>query len=251
VCSEEKFKYKSANRPTSAMPTRLVRRAPTQGAGVLPMVDKASGHVNIQALKDAEIAETEALKVELTKFLKELGRYSVWVLAITMISMVTRNSISIYFTNQVIKDSLQSVLASDAQSNNLDSIWSVLSRISGFFLSSSFFVADNNVAKVYDKNYDSFGNLRIGDVMLRQVRVKSGSCPSLVSDAGSNCSPDFTYLEEAHEFLKPWESNWSPPTSRQSEFAYQSAQQLNEWFAFPGKNAIYPGDGYTFKRGSG
>ncbi len=229
----------------SAMPTRLVRRAPTRGADALPMVDKASGHVNIQALKDAEVAETEALKAELTKFLKELGRYSVWVLAITMISMVTRNSISIYFTNQVIKDSIQSVLASDAQSNNLVSIWGTLSRISGFFLTSSFFVADNTVAKVYDNNYDTFGNLRIGDVMLRQVRVKSASCPSLVSDAGSNCSPDFTYFEEAKEFLKPWESNWSPPTSRQSEFGYQSAQQLNEWFAFPGKNAIYPGDGFA------
>jgi hypothetical protein len=209
------------------------------------MVKDQTGHVDIEAQKVADAAETEALKAELMLFLKELGRYSIWVLAISMISMVTRNSIDMYFTNQVIKNSIQSVIASDPQSNTVDSIWSALTSISVFFLESKFFSADKTIPKVYDRNYDTFGNLRIGDVALRQVRVDSSSCHSLLSDVGSNCSPDFTYFDEADTFLKPWEPNWSPPASRQSEFGFQSAQQLNEWFAFPGKNAVYPGNGFA------
>jgi len=77
--------------------------------------------LNPQAQKDADAAETEALKNQLTKFLKELGRYTVWVLSITMITMVTRNSIVSHFTNQVVKNLIEKSLSS-AKAGNIVSL---------------------------------------------------------------------------------------------------------------------------------
>jgi hypothetical protein len=200
---------------------------------------------NPQAQKDADAAETKLLKAALSKFLKELGRYTVWVLAITMMTMITRNSISLHYTNHVIKSSIESTLIS-AQSGNSVSIWNVLNGLSNTFLSSTFLFEDQSFAKTYRKKYDHFGNIILGNVVLRQVRVKNSVCPSIITfEESYSCSPEFSFFDEAQKFEKPWESDWSPPTQRFSEFNYQTAQQLEEWFAFAGKNAVYPGNGFV------
>jgi predicted RNase H-like HicB family nuclease len=203
--------------------------------------------LNPQAQKDADAAETEALKNQLTKFLKELGRYTVWVLSITMITMVTRNSIVSHFTNQVVKNLIEKSLLS-AKAGNIVSLWSALSGLSKTLLTSQFLFGDPSFATVYTKNYDLFGNIRVGGITLRQVRVKTTTCPTLLAGgASSSCSPDFTYFDEATGFEKPWEDVWLPPAKRASEFEFKSAQLLEEWFAFPGKNAVYPGNGFVAK----
>jgi hypothetical protein len=208
-------------------------------------VTQAVEYLNPQAQKDAEEAETKALKAELSTFLKELGRYTIWVLSITMITMVTRNSITLHFTNLVIKSSIQDTLDS-VPSNNIATIWNALAGLSETTLSSKFLFGDKTFGKVYRQNYDTYGNVRLGNVTLRQIRVKSQTCPTLVAGgASSSCSPDFSYVDEAQKFEKPWESDWSPPSKRSSEFEYKTAQQLEEWFAFAGKNAVYPGNGFV------
>lgn len=204
-------------------------------------------YANPQAQKDAEAAETAALKADLTTFLQELGRYTIWVLSITMITMVTRSSVSLHFTNEVVKSSIDGALAS-VPSGNIVTIWQALSLISEIVLTSEFLFKDKSFASVYRKTYDTFGNIRIGDISLRQVRVKPSTCPTLVIDGvPSSCSPDFSYFDEANFFTKPWDSKWSVPTQRASEFEYKSAQQTQEWFAFSGKNAFYPGSGFVAK----
>ncbi len=208
-------------------------------------VNQAVVYLNPQAQKDAEEAETKALKAELSTFLKELGRYTIWVLSITMITMVTRNSITLHFTNLVIKSSIQDTLDS-VPSNNLATIWNALAGLSETMLSSKFLFGDKTFGNVYRQNYDTYGNVRLGNVTLRQIRVKSLTCPTLVAGgASSSCSPDFSYFDEGQTFEKPWELHWSPPSKRSSEFEYKTSQQLEEWFAFAGANAVYPGNGFV------
>lgn len=202
-------------------------------------------YLNPQAQRDADEAETKRLKNELSSFLKELGRYAVWVLSITMIIMVTRSSVTLYFTNQVIKSSIEKSLDS-IPSRNIATIWKALAGLAESTLSSKFLFGDPTFANVYRKNYDTYGNIRLGNVSVRQIRVKSSTCPNLVAGAAfTHCSPDFTFFDEAHAFEKPFASHWAPPATRSSEFEYRTAEQLDEWFAFPGINAVYPGNGFV------
>mmetsp|Transcript_42132 Transcript_42132/g.86104 ORF Transcript_42132/g.86104 Transcript_42132/m.86104 type:complete len:800 (+) Transcript_42132:150-2549(+) len=191
-----------------------------------------------------------------TKFLKELVIFTVWVLSFTMTLIFTRDNTQTFQFGNLFKSYL---IENDGWTSSLKTVedfWLFIEDNTEKVLANDIFstYGDDFGAAAADQGF-LYGNKRIGQLRIRQVRVPSEQCSSVYLErilststpdlAQTRCYPAFSPSATLEREYTKEDPEFEPDVEVQPWFKFWTRQEILEMAFFSATFATYPGSGYV------
>lgn len=227
------------------------------GPRAAPVLEEEKSEEQAEKEMQKALAAKAKSKKNALKFMQEMAMYIFWVLCFTGTIYMTREGTQSYQFANLFQSWL---IDNDGWLDSLktvDDFWS-------FTRSGVSKVLGDDLYKVIGDDFGSsragsflYGNRRIGQLRLRQVRVPSQQCsktflqnilgPSDPEYATIRCYPEFSSsLNLETKFTKESQGNdFIPDLEKMPWFKFHGKKEINEMSEFGGMFETYPGDGYV------
>jgi len=190
------------------------------------------------------------------KFLKEFALFTIWVISFTITLLITRDDTQNFQFGNLFKKYLIEDQGWDSSLNTVEDFWA-------FIQSSTLKVLSDDIYTVLGDDFGAaaqnegflYGNKRIGQLRIRQVRVPSDQCSSVYLErilspdtadlAQIRCYPSFSRGDTLEREFSKEDPDFAPDLEQQPWFKFWTRQELLEMAFFSATFATYPGSGYV------